>query len=84
MTSQVQRAATSIPSNIAEGCGRGDGELCRFLKISMGSASELEYRLLLARDLKYFKSTEHDRLDRQVTEVKKMLASLIRKLTTDT
>ena len=53
LASQIRRAASSIPSNIAEGCGReGDPELARFCIIARGSATELEYQLLLARDLK--------------------------------
>lgn len=52
LTAQIRRAAGSIPANIAEGSGRGsDGELARYLLISMGSASELKYHLLLAKDL---------------------------------
>jgi four helix bundle protein len=54
LTSQIRRARSSIPANIAGGCGRrGDAELSRFLLIAMGSANELEYHLLLARDLDY-------------------------------
>lgn len=54
LTSQLRRAAASIPTNLAEGCGRyGDAELARFVGIAAGSASEVEYLLMLARDLKY-------------------------------
>src|SRR4051812_41600661 len=52
LTSQLRRAAASISANIAEGCGRGtDNELARYLRISLGSATELEYHLLLAKDI---------------------------------
>ena len=52
LTSQIRRASSSICANLAEGCGRGgDAELARFCGIARGSASELEYHLLLARDL---------------------------------
>jgi four helix bundle protein len=81
LTSQIRRAAASVPANIAEGCGRsGDAELARFLQIAMGSASELEYHLLLAHDLEFLRSADHERLVGEVTEVKKMLAGLIGKL----
>ncbi len=81
LTSQIRRAASSIPANIAEGCGRnGDAELKRFLQIAMGSASELEYHLLLARDLSYLEDADYERLNRATVEVKKMLASFIRSL----
>ena len=54
LTSQVRRSAASITTNVAEGCGRsGEAELARFLNIAMGSASELEYQLLLARILSF-------------------------------
>lgn len=60
LTSQRRRAATSIPANIAEGCGRnGDAELRRFLLIAIGSASELEYFLLLARDLRFIRESDY-------------------------
>ena len=84
LTSQIRRAAGSIPANIAEGCGRnGDAELSRFLQIAMGSASELEYHILLARDLNLLDSTGCDHLSNEVTEIKRMLASLIKKLKAD-
>jgi len=81
LTSQIRRACSSIPANIAEGCGRrGETELARFLQIAMGSASELEYHLLLSRDLKFLNRSEHDRLEGEVTEIKRMLATFIKKL----
>ncbi|HXF52361.1 MAG TPA: four helix bundle protein [Dehalococcoidia bacterium] len=81
LTGQMRRASSSIPANIAEGCGRdGDGELARFLRIAMGSASELEYHLLLARDLALCPRADYDRLTADLTEVKRMLATLIRRL----
>lgn len=84
LTSQIRRAAGSIPANIAEGCGRdGDAELARFCQIAMGSASELEYHLLLARDLKYLNDSAHKEIDKALIEVKRMLASFIQKLRAD-
>jgi four helix bundle protein len=81
LTSQIRRATASIPANIAEGCGRGGkAELARFLQVGMGSASEAEYHLLLARDLGYFDAVRHEELDGMTREVKRMLASLIAKV----
>ena len=81
LVSQIRRASVSIPANVAEGCGRGtDSELRQFLQIAMGSASELEYHLVLARDLGYLEATLYESLNDQVTEVKRMLASFILKL----
>lgn len=82
LTSQLRRAVASIPTNIAEGCGReGDRELARFLAIAAGSASETEYLVLLAADLGYLSRDVHDRLHFLVNEVKKMLGALHRRLT---
>ena len=84
LRSQMRRCCVSIPANIAEGCGRdGDKELARFLQLAMGSASELEYHVLLAHDLHLLNVGDHESLTREVTEVKRMLASFIRKLRAD-
>lgn len=84
LTSQIRRSASSVPANIAEGCGRdGDAELSRFLRIAAGSASELEYHLLLARDLGLIESLEHKRLTKETTEVKRMLTVFVQKLKAD-
>jgi len=81
LTSQLRRASASIPANLAEGCGRnGDPELVRFCNIASGSASEVEYHLLLARDLKLLKVDEHLSLSGKVREVKRMLAGLVSSL----
>jgi four helix bundle protein len=71
----------TLPANIAEGCGRsGDVELARFLVIASGSASEVEYHLLLAHDLGYLKDAEYQRLDEEINELKRMLTAFINKL----
>ena len=81
LTSQIRRSCVSIPANIAEGCGRrGDAEFARFLQIAMGSASELEYHLLLARDLNFLNISDHEQLASDLTEVKRMLTSFTQKL----
>lgn len=81
IVSQIRRAASSIGANIAEGCGRGgNAEFQRFLQMAMGSASELEYHWLLARDLHFIDIAAHEQIQPKIIEVKKMLASLIRKV----
>jgi len=81
ITSQMRHASYSIPSNIAEGCGRdSEAELARFMVISMGSASELEYFVLLAHELKYIAAADYQDLDSKVKEVKRMLAPFIKRL----
>ena len=79
VTAQIRRAAASIPANLAEGCGRdGDAELRRFCLIAMGSSSELEYHLILCRDLRYLNQPAFEQLSQQTIEVKRMLSSFIR------
>jgi four helix bundle protein len=84
LVSQIRRAASSIPSNIAEGCGReGDPELARFCIIARGSATELEYQLLLARYLKFIQPKDYEQLSAQTVEIKRMLTVLVQKLTAE-
>ena len=81
ITRQIRRGCASIPANLAEGCGRGsDAEMARFTQIAMGSASEVEYHFLLAKDLEFLDLEQHRQLHTQVTEVKRMLASLLNRL----
>jgi len=84
LTRQLRNAASSIPANIAEGCGRGsEAELARFFQIALGSASELEYPLLLARDLGLISEERFEILSKEVIQVKRMLTAFIKKLRTD-
>jgi four helix bundle protein len=81
ITSQMRRCAASIAANIAEACGkRGNGDFQRFLGIAAGSASELEYHFLLARDLELMTADQYKTLNSSVLEVKRMLATLILKV----
>lgn len=81
LTSQLRRCSSSIPANIAEGCGRnGEAEFARFCSIAMGSASELEYHLLLAKDLTLIKPEDHTPLAERAVELKRMLTALHQKL----
>jgi len=84
LTSQMRGASVSIGANIAEGaCRRGDVDFAGFLQIAVGSASEVEYQLLLARDLKLLAAPDYQRLSVEAVEVKRMLASLMQKLRAD-
>jgi four helix bundle protein len=84
LTSQMRRAAASIPANIAEGCVRSsDADFARFLHTSMGSASELEYFVLLARDLRFVVDATYNELVDSIEEVKRMLSALIARLKAD-
>jgi four helix bundle protein len=78
LTSQIRRAASSIPINIAEGCGRNsDSEFSHFLNIAAGSTSEVDEELLLAYDLGYLEEITYLRLNDSVNEIKAMLNKLI-------
>ncbi|MEW2920765.1 four helix bundle protein [Muricauda sp. ANG21] len=78
LTSQMNRASVSIPTNIAEGCGREtQKEFIRFLYIASGSAHELDYLFLLANDLGYIESEIFKKIVSEIDEIKKMLAALI-------
>jgi four helix bundle protein len=84
LRSQLLRAAISIPSNIAEGSGRGsDPDFRRFLRHSLGSTNELEYDLLLARDLGFLPAGDFDKQAATIAEVRRMLSGLIERLTND-
>lgn len=81
LTSQMRKSSSSIPTNIAEGCGRSsNADFQRFLYIAFGSVNELDYQLTLALDLGFLPVGAHTELNVKVVEIKKMLASLIRKV----
>jgi len=81
LVSQLRRASSSIPSNIAEGCGHDtQKELARFLQIALASAHELHYHLRLAHDLDVLPATAYAKLDARTEQVKQMLSGLLRKV----
>jgi four helix bundle protein len=81
LTSQLRRASASIGANLAEGCGRGsDADFARHVQIAMGSASEVEYHLLLAKDLGYLNDEQYVVLHEEISRLKRMLASLLKTL----
>ena len=81
LTSQIRRASASIGANIAEGCGRrSDPEMRRFIQIARGSASELEYHLLLANDLHFLAPDEFASMQLKIMEIQRMLAALAQRL----
>lgn len=81
LTSQLRRAASLIPANIAEGCGKNTQlDFANFLNIALGSSNESEYYLILSKDLKYLKKEEYDELLKTINEIKAMLIALITKV----
>jgi four helix bundle protein len=81
LINQMKRSSSAIPTNIAEGCGRdSDKDFCRFLYIAAGSANELEYQILLCKDLNFIEDYISQKLFLQIAEIKKMLTGLITKL----
>ena len=81
LTSQIRHSCVSIPVNISEGCGRSsETDFARFMQIAMGSASEVEYLLLLGRDLRLLLSQDYEELPCEVIEIERMLTSLIKTL----
>jgi len=81
LTNQIRRCSVSIGANIAEGCGkRGNNEFGRFLTIASGSASELDYELLLAKDLGYLNDEASQSLSEHLSRMRKMLTALLQKV----
>ena len=81
LKNQMERSAVSIPSNIAEGSGRGSNpDFKRFLWHSLGSCNELEYDLQLAREVQFLPSTNHNALAAQVAEIRRMLTGLVERM----
>ena len=81
LTSQLRRAAASIPTNIAEGCGRQtDSDFARFIQIAFGSANEVDYLLILLNDLQILNADRYSDINKKLSEIKKMLVGLLKKL----
>jgi four helix bundle protein len=84
LTSQMRRCSASIGANIAEGCGkRGNNEFYRYLQIASGSASELDYHFLLARDLHFLGDPDYSKMANSLSQLRRMLTSLLQKIDTD-
>lgn len=81
LTSQIRRCAVSIPSNIAEGSGRGsDSDFGNFLNYSIGSSFELETQLILANDLKLISDEKFENLIQEINEMQRMLIGFKNKI----
>lgn len=84
LTSQIRRAVASIPTNIAEGCGRRtNAELANFLNIASGSASEVEYEILLAKEVGYITAEQCELWTKEIGEIRSMLAAYMKRLKTE-
>jgi four helix bundle protein len=80
----MRRCSSSVAANIAEGCGRrGNAEFARFLGMAMGSASELKYFLILAKDLAYLEAAAYATMTKDVAQMRRMLNALISKVCKD-
>ena len=81
LTSQMRRSSSSIPTNIAEGCGRGSNmDYARFLQIAVGSSYELDYQILLAKDLKYIDNAIYAELNNEISSLQKQIVALMQKV----
>ena len=79
LISQLRRAVLSVPTNISEGCGRStETEFSRFIDIAHGSASEVDYLLLVSHDLGYIEKQTYQGLYKELTEIRKMLTGLVK------
>ncbi len=83
LSNQLRRGAASIASNLAERCGRAQGEFGRFLQIAFGSACEVEYQLLLSRDLNLITNDQYEAFVERLLEVKRMLHGLLKRVQRD-
>jgi len=84
LTNQMRRSSASIPTNISEGCGRNStAETIHFFTMAIGSASELEYQLILVHDLHYIQENEYRELSTELVEVRKMLYTFMKRLKSD-
>jgi four helix bundle protein len=82
LTNQMRRSAVSIPSNISEGAARShDKEFVQFLYVSLGSVSELETQIIISQNLKFLSSIDSTNLQNELSEIRKMLLGLIRRIT---
>ena len=80
LTSQLRRAAYSVPFNIVEGSARGDKEFHQFLRVSLASAAELDYGILLGRDLGYLSDEGYNDISSRIANLKPMIVTFMQRL----